>query len=245
MKKLKPNHLIILLILSVLPLIFFGQNERNDSIASAADVSLMLYGNSDELYNGKIYLPPHSLAEGNPYYNDRLKINGTIFIKGNTYENQVFGYDIADEKVILSYFQPNGSQYEVELNEALIDSMIIGNTFFVNSALNIIPGFDKGFIEVVYHGGFLFVKKHKKTFMNQYNSGSPYGFYTKNLGNFYLITDSKPSQVNSNKMLLKKFESNQKEIKKYMKSVKFKFKKANNIQWSNLLSFIDKISSTD
>ena len=243
LKKLKSIIVSIFFVFSISPLILLGQEENAVRDYSPDDINMMLYGNSDELINGKIYLLPHPLAEGNPYFDNRSKINGTIFIKGNKYPGQVFGYNIADEKVILSAFQRNGAQFEVELNEALIDSMFLDNTLFVNGSTKIIPGFDRGFIEVIYKGNFLFIKKHKKIFMNQYASSSPYGFYTKDLGNFYLINDSIPLQISSIKSLLKEFETQRKEIKKYMKSVKFNFKKANNLQWVNLLLHCDKISS--
>lgn len=226
------------------PKIFNGQAENEVFKINSNDISTLLYGTSDELINGKFYLHEHPLAKGNPYYEGQAKLNGTIYIKGNTYPKQVFGYNLVDEKVILSAFQKNGAQIEVELDETIIDSMTIGNTFFVNSNLKIIPGFEKGFIEIVYKRGFLFIEKHNKTFVSQYSSSSPYGFYTPDQPTYYLIFDTIPIKVSSKKSLLKEFETNKKEIKKYMKSVKFKFKKATKQQWVDLLYFCDNLASS-
>jgi len=229
--------------MSFFPTIFLGQNENNTPPANAVEISTLLYGTSDELINGMLYLPEHPLAKGNPFYDNRSKINGTVFIKGNKYPGQVIGYDIVEERIILSAFQKNSAQFEIELNEAIIDSMYIGNTFFVNSAVKIIPGFEKGFIEIIYKGGFLFVEKHKKTFVSQYNSTSPNGFYTIDQADKYLIFDTIPIKITSLKSFLKEFEPNKKEIKKHMKSAKFKFKKASKQQWVELLYFCDNLSS--
>jgi hypothetical protein len=243
LKKLKFIIVSFLFILFFLPKVFTGQGENKTLPGSAEELNMMLYGNSDELINGKTYYQQHPFAEGNPYFGDRWRISGTIFIKGNEYPRQVIGYDIVNEKVILSAFQRNGAQFEVELNETIIDSMIIGNTFFINSTVNIIAGFDKGFIEIIYQGDFMFVKKHKKTFMSQYSANFPNGFYTKDQGNYYIIFDSVPIQISSIKSLLNEFETHRKDIKKYMRTVKFKFKKATNQQWVNLLLYCDKLVS--
>jgi len=230
-------------VLFFLPGIFLGQEENEVFKINSNDISTLLYGTSDELINGKFYLPEHPLAKGSPFYKSQARLNGTIFIKGNEYPKQVFGYNIAEEKVILSAFQKNGTRIEVEMDETIIDSMAIENTFFVNGAVKIIPGFDKGFIEIIYKGGFLFIEKHKKNFVSQYSSSSPNGFYTNDQAEYYLIFDTIPIKINSKKSILKEFESNQKEIKKYMKSVKFKFKKANQQQWVGLLNYCDNLAS--
>ena len=243
---LKKQHFIVqatFVVLLFLPKIFLCQNESNVLPNDTQEINTLLYGTSDELINGMHYLPAHPLAKGSPYYDDRSKINGTIYIKGNSYPKQVIGYNIVDEKVILSAFQKNGAQFEIELNEAIIDSMLIGNTFFVNSTVKIIPGFDKGFIEIIYKNGFLFVEKHRKTFVSQYSSSSPNGFYTNDQSEKYIIFDTVPIKIASKKSILKEFEVHQKEIKKYMKSVKFKFKKATSQQWFELLYFCDNLAS--
>ena len=93
-----------------LPKFIFCQNENNLLPTDTQEISTLLYGTSDELINGMHYLPAHPLAKGSPYYDDRSKINGTIYIKGNSYPKQVIGYNIVDEKVILSAFQKNGAK---------------------------------------------------------------------------------------------------------------------------------------
>ncbi|HEY9114924.1 MAG TPA: hypothetical protein VIN10_09485 [Bacteroidales bacterium] len=244
MKKFIPILAAIFVILIFLPKSFSGQNEDKVLTINADEISMLLYGSSNELINGKLYLPEHPRAKGNPFYDDRSKINGTIFIKGNKYPGQVFGYNIADEKIVLNVFQKNSStQFEIELNEVMVDSMIINNTFFINSATNVVPGFEKGFVEIIYKGGFLFIKKHRKTFVNQYSSTSPYGFYTNDDAEYFLIYDTIPIKITSKKSLLKEFETHKKETKKYIKSVKFKFKKASSQQWVNLLDYCDTIAS--
>jgi len=231
-------------IMLFMPIVIFSQNENNGLTINSNDINRVLYGSSDELISGKTYLPEHPLAKGNPFYDDRSKISGTIYIKGNKYPGNVFGYDIVNERVILNVFQKNSAQFEIELNEALIDSMMIGNTFFVNSALKIIPGFESGFIEIIYKGDLLFVERHRKTFVNQYSTSSPHGFYTPDKSEYYLIADTIPIRISSKKSFLNEFEPNKKEIKKYMKSIRFKFKKANTEQWMKLLKYCDNLSSS-
>ena len=243
---MKKHSFIITLtyiLLLFFPKNFSGQNVDSTLKASPAEINLLLYGNSDELINGMQYIPKHPLAKGNPFYDGRSKINGTIYIKGNKYAGQVIGYDIVEQVVILSAFQKNSAQFEVKLNESVVDSMIVGNSLFVNAATNIIPGFDNGFLEIIYKGGVLFVAKHKKVFMSQYSSSSPNGFYTEDKVEYFLIFGNEPIRVSSKKSLLKEFEPDKKEIKKFMKSIKFKFKKANKAQWVRLLYFCDNLSS--
>lgn len=243
LKKRNIIHTSTFVVLFFLPGTFFGQEKSEAVNLTSNEISTLLYGTSDELINGKFYLPEHPLAKGNPFYKNQARLNGTIFIKGNEYPNQVFGYNIADEKVILNAFQKNGTRIEVEMDETIIDSMAIENTFFVNGAVKIIPGFEKGFIEIVYKGGFLFIEKHKKIFVSQYTTNSPNGFYTNDKAEYYLIFDTIPIKITSQKSILKEFETNQKEIKKYMKSVKFKFKKASKQQWFDLLYYCDNLAS--
>lgn len=245
-KLLKKSYWIVFFAIAVfelLPRIFFGQNGDEDTKIKSDDINLILYGSSDELNNGKTYLPEHPLARGNPFYDDRSKISGTIYIKGNKYQGQVLGYDIAEERVILNVFQKSGAQFEIELDNAIIDSMTIGNTLIVNSALNAIPGFDNGFLEIIFKKKLLFVQRHKKTFVAQYSSISPHGFYTEDQAEYFLIFDSIPIRINSKKSFLNEFPLHKKEIKKYIKSIQFKFKKATKQQWVELLNYCENLLS--
>lgn len=211
--------------------------------ASLSEYTEKLYGTNDVLVNGRSYIPFHYNAKGHPYFLSKKCFSSSLIINGKKYDNQEILYNIDIEKIILNTTIDNGEKVLLVLNSEFIDSFNIGEHNFLNGAKYFPEGKFPGFVELVYKGSFSVLIQHQKSFVTQYTTNTPNGFFSGLKSTNYISNKGGLTKLATKKNLLDYFPEHKKEIKKFIRNNNIKFKQANTAQLNNLFSYCDYISS--
>lgn len=200
-----------------------------------------IYGSDDRLINGRIYVPLHSLAEGHPYFQSIDWVFSDLYIKGNSYPGVQVKYDIELDEFILFIRDKFDRKNYIVLNRHYVDSVQIGKFLFVNTQF--LPDFveDIGYVEMVYRKDFYFVVKYDKDFKKEFSESKPYGEYNQPTNDKYINESGVLTKLNTKKALYSYFEPQKKEVKRFMKKNKIKYKKANSGELFNLIQYCDDL----
>ncbi|HPE57348.1 MAG TPA: hypothetical protein PK904_13155 [Bacteroidales bacterium] len=205
--------------------------------------SNLLYGSNDFIERGFVYIPDHPKANGNPYYLNADWNKATITFIGDEYEILFIKYNIVDETVILQKGESDTYvKQPVILNSSQIDQFQLAGQVFTNLNHVMSEANIQGFGEILYAGQFHFIRKYSKTFMNQYNKTNPNGLYSKLNTNYFIIKNDQAIRIYNKSSLINAFPGIQKQLKKKLRDLHFKFRKANNDQWIEIMSWCDKQS---
>lgn len=199
-----------------------------------------LYGADDLVVNGRKYFPEHYNAMGNPYFLTDVWIDGSLFIEGKRYDHLELLYNIDIERVILKTTIDDSLSVFLVLNNGLIEAFNLGERYFIN-AKSIDEGFP-GFVELVYNGSFLVFSRHQKSFVSEYTSRTPNGFYSGTKSMLYILIPGQLDKLPTKKAFLNYFSDHHKDINTFMRKQKIKYKKANYIQLNKLFEYCDEIS---
>lgn len=245
--KPKAIHTIFLFFtLSLFLIPSLSAQQLNDTVINTVkelnDYSAYFYGIDDWLVNGRKYIPEHGNAKGHAYFSEQDWVTGTLVIKKKTYKDVEFKYNIDLDKIILRAEVTRGGLVYVLLNDDFVTSFIIGEHYFINSAQLLLAG-NSGYFELVFEGKHTLLIKHHKTFISEFNQNAPLGRFSDLNSVKYIYCDGLLNKIPSTKSLLTYFKPFRKEIKKYMKQEKIKYKKATNFELYQLLKYCNEISS--
>lgn len=241
LNKMPPNYqwhrLIIFCFLFVLSTPSFSQ-EKNQSLDDLIRRSNQVYGADDRLDFGKIYKPINMPVINHPFLISGNWNKGTIYINGIKFKNAYLKFNIAKDEIFYKGDNPSA----IILTKSYIDSLRINNRLLINS--NKIPVINKmGFIELLHKGRYISYLKHKigVTHVSTTNSISLKYMTPK----FVLYMQHKDQLIiiNSKKSLLHYFAPNKKDIQRFLKSNKIRFKKATWHQLKLLLKYCDSLQT--
>jgi hypothetical protein len=201
-----------------------------------------LLGADDELINGKIYIQKYMLAEGHPFFFTPQWQNGSVKVNGTEYNKLLMKYNIYTDELLLRAETVNGGTSVISLNNEFIESFHLGGKHFINAMHFEVKGIQTDFVEFLYKGSFVFFVSYTKLYNNDYNIKTPYGSYGKTKTSYFLMQKNELREISSKKALLKYFENQKKQIKKYMKKHKIKYAKASDVQLHELMEYIDQLS---
>ena len=233
----------------ILPFIFntflFGQdtNSIHQQISDVLSNAYQVYGPDEMLENGRLYIPDHPKAKGNPYLLDSEWMFTKLIVARDIFDSVQIKYNVNHEQIILKKGNlKQESHIPIILNNNFIDSFSAGDRYFVN--LKTMPNIDdlNGFGELIYKGRIIFFIKHHKEFLTQYSQSNPYGVYSKLNSDYYIINNGKLTPLNTKGAFLKYFEPQKKEIKKYIRQNKIRYHKATSPQLNELIKYCDEIS---
>jgi len=218
-----------------------GQNKTLEDQEDLKRYIDQIYGSDDLLINGPIYVPQHGLAAGHPYFEIVDWVYGSLFIKGHIYDDVKLKYNIELDEFILFIKDRQDRKKYIVLNHHFIDSVYMGKYVFVNT--DVLPEVEKdlGYAELVYDRNFIFLIKYTRDFKTEYSDSKPYGEYTEQKATHYICESGKLVKISGKKAFLAYFESEKKEIKKYLKKNNIKYKKANSGELYNLLNYCNAI----
>lgn len=166
------------------------------------------------LLNGRIWMNQYSKVTGTQFYLTDQYLKGSVFIKGNRYDNLDLRYDVCNDELILKY----GTWPVICMNKELVDSFIIS---FDQSHKIINAGPDKssvfgGYVNLLYNGPTsLYVKYTKKVYPlgdDGYNDLFVDQHY------IFLKKDDKIIPVGNKKKLLRLLNDKKKEIRHLLRS---------------------------
>jgi len=234
-----------------LVLLFFGwptyiigqKNEKQELVSNILDKAQQAYGPNEVIENGRIYIPIHPRANGYPYFLDADWMMGKLVMKGDNFNDLNIKYNVNLEELILKKEKENKENHlPIVLNNNFIDSFELEGHHFIN--LDSMPGTDElsDFAELIYQGEIIFLIKHTKEFLNRYSQSNPYGAYSKLNSTYYIYETERLTRVGTKKSFLNYFEPNRKEIKKFMRQNRIKYKKASHIQLHDLIKYCDEQS---
>ena len=217
--------------------------KSSEALKTLSEYTENFYGSNDILVNGKSYIPDHFNATGNPYFFSDKLTKSILIIDGKKYKEQEILYNIEIEKLILKTTLNNSEEVLLVLNPDFIDAFYLGEHHFVNGVKFFSESNFPGFVEQVYEGNFSVVIRHQKSFVSQYTANNPNGFYSGTKSVNYIFNNGQLIKLLTQKSLLEYFSAHKKEIKKFMRKNKIKYKQANTIQLNKLFTYCDDISS--
>ena len=236
---------VLLLVFVFSKVTLLGQNadDIQHQITDILEKANRVYGPDEMLENGRLYIPAHPKANGNPYFMGKGWLAGKLIITGDIFSNVKIKYNVNLELLILKKeIENQESHIPIILNNNFIDSFDTGDHHFIN--LNAMPFNDElsGFAELIYQGQLIFLVKHTKEFITRYSQSNPYGAYSKLYSIYYIYENDELTRLSTRRTFLNYFEPFRKEIKKYMRQHSITYKKATNAQLYELIKYCDEIS---
>jgi len=222
-----------------------AQTKSSDKrIKEIIDYSNEVYGPDDLLVNGELYTKSFLRAKSHPFFLDNKWSKGKLFIKEKCYDNIEIRIDVETDALILKA-KTKIHEYPLRLNQKMIDSFYIQNSFFINSThLNLEKNYSsRAYVELVYHGNFKSIIQYEKSFVASFTNTTPYGYYSQLGSDIYISKDGKLYYVSTKKRLLQFFKPYKNEINKYLRIQKINYKKMNSQELHNLFKYCDEISS--
>jgi len=218
----------------------------------------------DLLINGRLYIPVHYKAQGNPYFEKDEWMLATIYTMGEVYENQIVKYNIESGRLILNS-QVQNKYYNIELNTQNIDSFKVvslnalfpfnnknkddydfirkiisqANNRLLNYKVFISIGDD--FYQKIYFGKFTFLKKFEKEFKNIYTEHNHFGLYTNQKFIYFIYDDSVLTEVNTKKQFINFFGIHRKDVRKYLLKNKINYRKTTDDVLFQLMIFCNSL----
>jgi len=201
------------------------------------------FGLDDLLYNGLEYHPENIRASGNSNFEWDNSLNSLLFVKGHAFKNANLIYDINLDQLILTKVQKNYLGPKIILNSTYIDSFYLGNNLFIN-LLRINKDYkNKGYFEKIFAGNSMFLKKHKKRFVDSYDFHHPYGKFSPQTQYCFLYNNGNLIKVNSKKEFLGYYAIYKKKIRRFLHRNKIKYRKASNQELFKLMIYCEEISN--
>jgi hypothetical protein len=219
-----------------------AQQKEEMILSQILDQASSLYGLDDALVNGLLFLPGNINAAGDPYFLGNGWKSAFISVNERIHSVEAFKYDICDERLILLVTLSSGSRVPVILNNDFILWFSISNHSFIQAGQYFAPGEMKGFVDLIYEGNISFLSKHKKEFVNMYTQVTPFGKFSETKVTYYLIKDKKAIKIKNKRSLLSAFETNRKEINRFIKTNNIHFRKATHSQLMELAKYCDDVS---
>lgn len=201
------------------------------------------FGFDDLLINGVKYRAENIRANGNPFFEWERTLGEELFIKGQSYKNVNLFYDINLDQLILKKVQKNYFELEIVLNTSFIDSFYLANHLFVNLQCFSKKNENTGYYEKIYAGRNMLLKKYKKRFVDSFDNRNPFGKFSPMHFTLFIFTEDILVKVNSKKELLKFYSENKKQIRRFIRKNRTRYKKLSNPELIKLMNFCDEIST--
>ncbi|MGK0364295.1 MAG: hypothetical protein ACI85O_001352 [Saprospiraceae bacterium] len=196
----------------------------------------------DALVNGRPFIQKNIKAAGTPFFQPKSikQVTGTVFTKGENFTQQSLRYNLETDALILSKTLQNGIPVDVALNTNIVDSFSIAQHFFINKQS--ISGFkdEGGYAERIFQGKFTFYRLQKIRFLSQFSEKYPNGKYTEPQTGYYVFLSDNEFEISSLKDFASLFPLQKKEIMRFAKKEKIRFRKASLSQLTQLMNFCNE-----
>jgi hypothetical protein len=200
----------------------------------------------DELIDGKDYIPYFFRSKSKPLLFNGMRCKASLIFNGRKYEGISLEYDTYKDELI--YYDStkfiDDKVFKIAMNKNPVGSFSLN---YGSDSLNF-RYFDRekdknfnlsnGFYEVVYDGKSRFLIKHQsfpieKEGLTEYTQTS-YDFFS--VGDGFI-------KIRSSKGFVKLFGEKSDEVKKYMRSNRIHFRKANKYKIASILIYYDNLVS--
>ncbi len=233
-------------VLALFPFSIISAQDQNinftKSLNEIIDFTEFVYGTDDILVNGQPYAFKIKDVKGHPFYCDENWSKETLVVKGKVFNDVELNYDVEADKLILNTKYNENLFIKIELSYEVIDSFNIQGHHFINSKQLIDNTGEAEYFEQIYNGNFYLLIKHKKILNPAYYDTPPFGRYSDMQSVYHIYKDGKMKRLLSKRSFLEYFKENKKEIIKFMRKNKIKYKKASREQLQVLMKYCDDLS---
>ena len=224
-----------------------GQGSLNDSTSNPSDTSFAVnqyyssIGENAHLYNGPEYLTYDKRIAGNPFFKTDSLTSGDIAYDGSHYFNIPMLYDIIYDEVVINRYQQN---FRISLLREKMKGFTFLNHTFYRMEKDSLHGvlLSPGFYDQLYQGKITVLAKRKKKILEKIE-------YTMNTisyladDHFYINRNNTYFEVTNKASLLKVFSNKKKEIRKFLRKHKLKFKTDQEKAILQSAAYYDQLSS--
>ena len=209
----------------------------NDSLSWYIE---MKYGLNQELFNGLQYYKKYVQYKGDPFYPEDNFYNGSVTLKGITYDGVQLKYNCYSQQLILGYTDFKEQYNQLIINNIRIDSFRLGTYRFKNAAL----ADHRVLIYQFMEAGPVTCYIHWKREIHTTHDDLRYSHeYTDPIGAFYIGYNGVIHPVDNRKTIIMIFpESIQPDIKRYFRREHLQLSKAGTGEIQDLLTFIGNLS---
>jgi hypothetical protein len=199
-----------------------GEKVNDQPVKIAIDYYYQSIGEKSHLYNGAEYVSPIYQSTRHPFFLSFFPLPGDLYFEGVFYPGVPMAYDILHENVIINRYNQN---FKIQLANEKIDSFELLNHFFVrlspdsNNQKLIIPGF----YDRLYDGSTkVFAKRIKK--LQETMEFNVSTVIIAEVDRFYILKKGIFFQIKNKKTLYSFYGDNKKEIRRYLRKSKIKFR---------------------
>ncbi len=206
----------------------------NQRLETLLDCVNNQYGTDDYLVNGEAYQSANPRADGFANFLSADWIEGTAYVQGKTFRGVSLKYDLSQDVLALKQTLKSGAPVQIILNPNMVDSFLLEDHLFISTNVS-----NLRYGELIYHGRYQYLQKHRKKFVTDVSIGSPYGKYIAENPRFYIFTETGYQAIARKRDLLSFFENHKKEIKKYLRQENIKLKTADGKKLYQLFKYVD------
>ncbi|HXB45289.1 MAG TPA: hypothetical protein VNV85_14585 [Puia sp.] len=208
-------------------LLFSQSNPDSVSSATALQNSIDFYyaftGVNSHLYIGTEYGGYNIRIIGSPYFDTAAMQNASIYYNGTLYYNVPMLYDILNDDVIINRYNQN---FRIRLAKEKISYFsLLAHTFIrivPDSTGKALPGI--GFYDRIYNGRTEVLVKRTKAVKDEPLIGNEIVSRFLQHNSYFVKKHNIYFQVGTRKSLLKLFDDRDKQIRKYLRKNKIKFR---------------------
>jgi len=216
---------------------------KNDAVdpSSLIDFASGIYGVSNKLVNGEVYLDNSKLIAGHPFLDAPYWNTGKLHISGTTFDSVLLKYDIQIDEVILKTRINDSTFTKVVLNKSLVDSFSVHNKFFAHSRHLPFEAEEDRYCEVIHHEKMVALKTYKKEFIRKYTNSAPHGSFSSANTHKYIIINGHTHKTDRRRAFLRLFPDHRKSLRKFCRNHDINFRKANTNQLQKLFNYCEKL----
>jgi hypothetical protein len=205
--------------------LIYSQNSADSIVVSRAldstiDFYLQNLGEDALLYNGREYTGNYARTIGHPFYASDQPQKGSILYDQVLYPHSAISYDLTSDEIVIKTRQNRS----LKLLSEKIDQFSIGDHLFVHLKNEMAEnnGLIPGFYEILSNEEPKLLVKRKKQLIPSFNLEDPYRFVDYH--RYFLQRVDRYVEITNEASLLSAFPGYKKEIKRYMRSQRLKFK---------------------
>ena len=168
-------------------------------------------------------------------------LKADLYIKGVLFREKKIKYDLVDDRLVMFSRNQAGIQRSLWMDNALIDSLQIKHHLFISLKDSTYRTINHHFGECIYSGKQKLIAIYHKFHLENHSSLYPYGKFTKVRRKLYLVNNSGTYDITKKRNLLKQYEFNKNQIRKYLRKNNISYKRANPEQLKKLLKYCDEL----
>jgi hypothetical protein len=201
--------------------------DSNNSINTLQYAKSLYYdisGDNIHLYNGSEY-PGYDISFiGNPFFDTTAMVPGSIFYDGTLYENVPMLFDIQNDAVVIYRRNVN---FKIRLVNEKIDHFTFLSHEFLRIAADSNNKFSlpTGFYDRVYNGNSTFLVQRKKFTKDDPVVNGEVKTRFIEFENYFVKQNNRFYPVKTRKSVLALFKDKEKDLRRFIKKNKLKFKK--------------------